>query len=177
MVGSTGAIYDRNTGYTIRLKTSKTFSVEYLFSKVIVFSGIAVLQTILLLLLFAVRGAEFDINFTGFAAAIFLITALNTLIGVTIGLVSENETIAILISLLFTLPFLFLSGIFAPIQLFPKFIQIFASFFPLGLEIEFLKKTSILGTNLSSIWYMVESMLNYITAFAVLNMILMRNKN
>lgn len=177
MVGSTGVIYDRTTKYTTRLKTSKTFNIEYIISKVVVFLGISALQMVLLLMLFGLRGADFNFNFLGFLAATLLITTLNILIGMSIGLVSENETIAILISLIFTLPFLFLSGIFAPIELFPEAVQIIASLFPLGLEIELLKKVSILGESLSTIWIMVQSMLNYITAFLVLNIILLRNRS
>jgi ABC-type multidrug transport system permease subunit len=145
MLASTSVIFDRKSKYLVRIKTSKTFLLSYLFAKCTVFFLVSLFQFIILFLLFLVLGASFKINVVGLFIVLVLVSCVNTLIGLLIGFISENETVAILFSLLLTLPFLFISGVFYPTEMFPSFIRVFAEVFPLKMEIELIKSSSVFG--------------------------------
>jgi ABC-2 type transport system permease protein len=80
-----------------------------------------------------------------------MITTLNTSIGLLIGSLSENENVAILFSLMLSLPFLFLSGTFFPLELMPGYIQLTSRIIPLRNEVRLLKQTMVLGWDLETI--------------------------
>jgi ABC-2 type transport system permease protein len=90
----------------------------------------------------------------GLIQTLLYISVMNALIGLLIGILSESEGIAVLLSLLLTLPFMFLSGIFSSIKIMPRFFQWIAQAFPLNTQIELLKQVMIFGNSaFASIWY------------------------
>ncbi len=163
---STGYIFDKRTNYLLRIRSSKTPIVHYIFIKMIFYSLISGLQFIMILaLMIFTQGATFNINFLGLIATFFLITAINSLIGMLIGVIAKTENVAILVSLILTLPFIFLSGGTVPIEFLPGFLQFIANAFPLRLEIQLLKLTTVLGYSIEQIKPLLETGLAY---FAVL---------
>ncbi|MBR9678859.1 MAG: ABC transporter permease [Nanoarchaeota archaeon] len=172
MLSSTSVIFDRKSKYLVRIRTSKTFLLSYLFAKCVVFFLVSLVQFTILFLLFLVLGASFNINIIGLFVVLILVSCVNTLIGMVIGFVSENETVAILFSLLLTLPFLFISGIFYPIEMFPGFIRFFAEVFPLKLEIELIKSSSVFGVHASIINLGI-----YCAVLGVVNWLFLKLKN
>ena len=102
MLASTSVIFDRKSNYLVRIRTSKTFLFSYLFAKCAVFFFVSLAQFLILFLLFLVLGASFKINIVGLLLVLVFVSFVNTLIGVLIGFVSENETVAVLFSLLLT---------------------------------------------------------------------------
>lgn len=176
MLCSTNIIFDRDNNFLIRVKTSGTSFFTYIMSKLVIFNGVALLQLGLILLIFLGVGAVFAIDIASFFISFLLISSLNILIGISIGLISENETVAILTSLIFTLPFLFLSGAFFPTELFPGPIRIVADVFPLNLEIILLKKASTFAFTLSQLSNTLNILIYYFVFFFGLNWFLLRNK-
>lgn len=166
MLASTSVIFDKSRNYLVRLKTSKTFLLNYLLAKCAVFFIISAAQFMILFLLFFVLGASFKINLLGLLLTIILVSCVNTLIGMLVGFVSENETVAILFSLLLTLPFLFISGVFYPVEMFPCFIRFLAEVFPLKMEIELVKSASVFGLKIASsnlaVYCMVLGVVNWL---------------
>jgi len=176
MITSTSVIRDKSQNYFVRLKTNKVFSIEYFFSKISVFTLLSFIQLIILFLVFLIQGSTFKINILVLFLSVLLITTLNSLIGISIGLVSNNETIAILLSLILTLPFLFLSGVFAPIDLFPKAIRFVAKLFPLSVEINLVSKSVLFKSGFKELSNSFNFLIDYVVGFLLFNSIIMRKK-
>jgi ABC-2 type transport system permease protein len=149
MLCSTGVIYDKKIGLFSRIKVSNASNLSYIFGKLIFYLIISLVQLVFLLIIFYAFGANFSTNFLLLFKAFIYISLTNTLIGFLIGLISENEGAAVLISLIITLPMLFLSGMFYPLQLMPKLIQFFTRLFPVHTEIDLLNKALLFGGNIS----------------------------
>lgn len=149
LLASTGIIFDKKTNYLLRIKATGTFLPTYLLSKVIFYLAVSLAQFFLVMLLMMVQGAVYNFNFLTLMAAFTVITTLNTSIGLLIGSISENENVAILFSLTLSLPFLFLSGSFFPLEFMPVYIKWIARVVPLYSEINLLKQVSVLGLPMS----------------------------
>jgi ABC-2 type transport system permease protein len=145
MLCSTGVIYDKKIGLFSRIKASNASNLSYIFGKLMFYLIVSLIQLIFLLIIFYIFGANFSINYFLLFKAFIYISLTNTLIGFLIGLISDNEGAAVLISLIITLPMLFLSGMFYPLQLMPKLIQFFTKLFPVHTEIELLNKALLFG--------------------------------
>ncbi len=176
MLCSTNIIFDRDNNFLIRLRTSGTSFFTYIISKLAVFNGLAVLQLGLVFVIFLAMGAAFAIDFPSLAVSFLLVSSLNILIGMLIGLISENETVAVLTSLIFTLPFLFLSGAFFPTELFPDIVRLVTDVFPLNVEIILLKKVVTFAFPLPEIVGTMKYLIYYLIFFFGLNWFVLRNK-
>lgn len=161
MLCSTNVIFDRDNNFVLRLRSSGTWFPTYLFSKLVVFTGVTFLQFMLVFVVFLLQGAQFSINFVALLPLFLVISSLDVLIGVLIGTFSENETLAILTALLLTLPFLFLSGIFFPTELFPDAVRLLTDVFPLNIEVIALKKVMMFGFALGEIEVLFNTLLFY----------------
>jgi ABC-type multidrug transport system permease subunit len=164
MLCSTNVIFDRENNFVLRLRTSGTWFPTYLLSKLVVFTAVTVVQFGLVFLIFLLQGAQFSINITAMLAVFLVISSLDILIGVLIGTFSENETLAILTALLLTLPFLFLSGIFFPTELFPDAIRLLTDIFPLNIQVIALKKVMMFGFTVSELGTLFNTLLLYTAA-------------
>jgi len=154
MLASTNIIYDKNTNYIARLRASGASTFQYLLAKVAFFAFLTLIQFGVVILLFLINGSTFSIHWLGLIQTLLYVSVMNALIGLLIGIVSESEGIAVLMSLLLTLPFMFLSGIFSSIKIMPRFFQWVAHAFPLNTQIELMKQTMILGNGVfAGIWY------------------------
>ncbi|MFA5406623.1 MAG: ABC transporter permease [Candidatus Nanoarchaeia archaeon] len=150
LLASTGIIFDKKSNYIQRIKASRTLIPSYLASKIIFYFTLSLIQFFLVMLLTIAQGAVFNLDFGVMLLSLLVITILNTSIGLLIGSVSENENVAILSSLMISLPFIFLSGIFLPLELMPDYIKLFANIIPLHKEVLLLKQTTVLGAGLST---------------------------
>ena len=155
MLCSTGVIYDKKVGIFSRIKASNASNLSYLIGKLIFFLIVSIIQLILLLGIFYLFGANFSITISLLLIAILYISITNTLIGFLIGLISDNEGVAVLISLIITLPMLFLSGMFYPLQLMPKIVQYFTRLFPVHTEIEMFNKAILFGGEINTYFFLI----------------------
>lgn len=149
LLASTGIIFDKKTNYLLRIKATGTFLPTYLLSKVVFYLAISLAQFFLVMLLMMFQGAVYNFNIPTLLASFAVVTTLNTSIGLFIGSISENENVAILFSLTLSLPFLFLSGAFFPLEFMPVYIKWIARVVPLYTEINLLKQVSVLGLPMS----------------------------
>jgi len=126
------------------------------------------------MLLMLLQGAVFYFDFGALISTFILITVINTMLGLLIGLFAKTENIAVLTSLLLTLPFLFLSGSLVPLEFMPGYLQFIANIFPLRMESALLKQVSVLGLTQSPLF-------NYLMVYAivlfVINYFLMKFKS
>jgi ABC-2 type transport system permease protein len=155
MLCSTSIIYDKKIGLFSRIKASNASNLSYIFGKLIFYLIVSLIQLIFLLSIFYLFGANFSINILLLIKAFIYISITNTLIGFLIGLISDNEGAAVLISLIITLPMLFLSGMFYPLQLMPKLIQFFTRLFPVHTEIELLNKALLFGGEINNYLFLI----------------------
>jgi len=78
---------------------------------------------------------------------------------VLIGLISDSEGVAVLFSLIITLPLLLLSGMFYPIEFMPKIMQFFAKIMPLDAEVLMIKKALIFGGTMNNFYFIAPLVL------------------
>ncbi|MFP4111679.1 MAG: ABC transporter permease [Candidatus Woesearchaeota archaeon] len=155
MLCSTGVIYDRKTNLFSRIRASNSSMFSYVFSKTLFFFSLAMIQFVIILVLFFAFGATYQINLILLIKALLFISLVNSLIGFLIGLVSDSEGVAVLISLIITLPLLFLSGMFYPLDLMPGLIRFLARIMPLNTEIMMLKQAMLFDGAISGYYFLI----------------------
>ncbi|MFW6378405.1 MAG: ABC transporter permease [Nanoarchaeota archaeon] len=166
MLAATGVIYERRNKIFHRIRTSISTMTSYVFSKAVVFTMVTVVQFLLLLGLFVAFGASFTIDIELLAKALAFIGIVNTMIGVLIGFIADSEGVAVLISLIFTLPLLFLSGMFYPVDMLPGAVRALASITPLQAEIMLLKQAILFEGKAIATSFIAPIILFLITAIA-----------
>lgn len=151
MLSSTSIIYDKKTNYLTRVKAS-TNPIWYVLAKVIFFLGLTIIQFLIVALLFLAYGSSLNISLIGTINLLLFIGITNALLGLIIGLISDNEGIAILFSLIISFPLMLLSGIFSPLQTMPRLMQSLAKVLPLSHQINSAKLALLFNSNISNIW-------------------------
>lgn len=163
MLCSIGVIYDRKSNLLVRLRASNASNISYIFGKIIFYLGLTIIQFILLFIIFKIFGANYNIEFILLIKAILFISFVNTLIGFLIGIISDSEGVSILISLIITLPMMFLSGMFYPMQLLPPMMKIFTNIIPIQLEIIMMKKALLFSGEINNEIFLIPLVLLIIT--------------
>lgn len=151
MLSSTSLIYDRKTNFLLRVKSS-TSPLVYLLAKLVFFFAITLVNFLIIFLLFIIYGSSFALNIFQIINLVAFIAVTNTLIGLFIGSISDNEGIAILFSLIISLPFMLVSGVFYPIQTLPKFVQVLSRMMPMNYQIAHSKTVLLLGQSIGLTW-------------------------
>ncbi|MBT7902296.1 ABC transporter permease [Candidatus Woesearchaeota archaeon] len=167
MLCSTGVMYDRKSLLFSRIRVSNSIMISYVISKLIFFLAITIIQFLILYFVFLLFGANFTISSGLLLKALLFIALTNTLMGFIIGLISDSEGVAVLISLIISLPLMFLSGMFFPFELMPKFIQLFAKIMPLNLEILFMKKALLFGGIININYFAIPLILFIVCLFLI----------
>ena len=154
MLASTSLIYDRKSGFLTKVKTSTT-PLVYLLAKLIFFFILSLIILLTLLFLFLIAGAQFSLglpNLFEILKLVLSIAIINSLLGLIIGNISENEGVAVLISLIISFPLMLLSGLFFPVQTMPSFIRSLIKILPLHYQIEASKSVLLFGQGLGWQW-------------------------
>jgi ABC-2 type transport system permease protein len=158
MLSSTSIIYDRKTNFLIRVKSS-TSPLVYLFAKLVFFFAITLVNFLIVFLLFIIYGSSFTYNIPQIINLVAFIAITNTIIGMFIGSISDNEGVAVLFSLIISLPFMLVSGIFYPIQTLPTFVQFLSKIMPMNYQIAYSKTVLLLGQSIGLTWIYVDIVL------------------
>ncbi|USN45537.1 MAG: ABC transporter permease [Candidatus Woesearchaeota archaeon] len=145
MLASTNLLYDKKSGLFARIRASPASMISYLLAKLVFYFVLLVIQFLFVLVIFYAFGASYTISFGLLIKALIFIGLVNALLGLLIGLVSDSEGVAVLISLAITLPLMFLSGMFYPLELMPKALQFVARILPVQAEMLFLKQALFFG--------------------------------
>lgn len=151
MLASTSIIYDRKSKFLTRVKSSASL-VNYLFAKIVFFVALVVVQFLIVYLLFLLSGASYELALGNVLLLILSIALVNSLLGFIIGLISDNEGIAVLFSLIISFPLMLVSGLFFPVQTLPSLIQKLANLLPLNSQIAATKSVLLFGEGFSSGW-------------------------
>jgi len=166
MLSSTSLIYDRKNHFISRVKTSTSVAV-YVLAKLVFFFILALAQAIIVFLVYLFYGNFYLTNPLNILYLILAISVINTLLGLLIGIISENEGIAILFSLIIALPLMLLSGIFYPLQTVSPFLGAITKILPLHYQINFSKQVLIFGQRISNQWLISASILFLIVCYLV----------
>lgn len=169
MLASTSLIYDKKNNFITRVKTSSS-TFLYLLAKLLFFVFFTTLQFLIVLLLFIIYGSSFSYNFPAIIHLILFISITNTLIGLIIGLISENEGIAILFSLIISFPLMLISGVFFPTQTLPTIAQYLIKITPLYHQINATKLVLLFNENLNFLWLYISAIV-----FLVVNWFVRKN--
>ena len=151
MLSSTSIIYDKNTNFLTRVKVSSS-PILYILAKLIFFTALVTIQFVIILILFMLYGAQYAIQPLALLQLILFIGIINTSLGLIIGLIANNEGIAVLFSLMISFPLMLISGIFFPTQALPKIIQWISTVLPLHHQITATKQTLLFGQTFQSTW-------------------------
>ena len=151
MLSSTSIIYDKKTNFMTRVKASAS-PISYLLAKTIFFTGLVLVQFIIILSLFMLSGAKYLLPLGPLINLILFVGIIDTLIGFIIGLIANNEGIAVLFSLMLSFPLMLISGIFFPIQALPQLVQWISGILPLHYQINAAKSVLLFGEKISHTW-------------------------
>jgi ABC-2 type transport system permease protein len=151
MLASTSVIYDKKTGFITRVRSSTTI-FNYLLAKLTFFVFLVLVQFVIILLLFLASGNSYAFNFVGIIGLVFSIAIVDALLGLSIGLIAENEGIAVLFSLIISFPLMLISGIFFPIQTLPRVVQWVAGIMPLEFQIRAVRSVLLFGEGIGQSW-------------------------
>lgn len=151
MLASTSIIYDKNTNFITRVKASSS-PVLYILAKLVFFTSLVAIQFLIILILFMFNGGKYALPPIALLQLILFVGIINSVLGLIIGLVANNEGIAVLFSLMISFPLMLISGIFFPIQALPKIIQWIASILPLHHQIEATKQVLLFGQGVGNSW-------------------------
>ncbi len=170
MLASSSIIYDRKTNFITRVKSS-TSPIIYLFAKILFFVILVAFQFLIMFALFNLYGASYPINILNTIKLIFYIGIIDALLGFIIGMISENEGMAVLFSLIVSFPLMLVSGLFFPLQSLPRIIQWVVKILPLQYQINASKSVLLFSQAPSNNWLFAAAILFIVTY------ILIRKKN
>ena len=151
MLSSTSIIYDKKTGFITRLKVSSS-PIYYILAKLAFFTTLVAIQFLIIITLFILTGSSYIISPASILHLILFIGIINTSLGLIIGLIANNEGIAVLFSLMISFPLMLISGIFFPTQALPKIIQWISTILPLHYQINATKSALLFGLQFSNTW-------------------------
>jgi len=166
MLASTSIIYDKNTGFITRVKASSS-PILYILAKLIFFTSLVAVQFLIILILFMINGAKYALPPIAILQLILFVGIINTALGLIIGLIANNEGIAVLFSLMISFPLMLISGIFFPIQALPKIIQWISTVLPLHHQINATKQALLFGQQISNSWVYLAIILFVTTYYLI----------
>jgi hypothetical protein len=151
MLSSSSLIYDKKANFLVRVKSS-TSPIIYILAKLAFFFIVTLANFIIILFLFFAYGSTYSLSLLKILNLLAFISIINTLLGMLIGLISDNEGVAILFSFVISFPFMLLSGIFYPIQTMPSLMQYFAKIIPLNYQIAYSKSVLLFSQSIGFKW-------------------------
>lgn len=151
LLASTSIIYDKKTGFLTRVRSS-TSPFLYLLAKLVFFIVLVFAQFLIIMVLFLLYGATYSYSFFSLLNIIVYIAVIDSLLGIIVGLISNNEGVAVLFSLIISFPLMLISGIFFPIQTLPRAVQYLTSIMPLNYQILASKSILLFNQGISNTW-------------------------
>jgi ABC-2 type transport system permease protein len=166
---STAIVRERERGTIEQLIVTPVRSGELLVGKLTPYVVLAFLNTVEILvigvLLFGVPVAG-SIPLLLLCCAVFLVTPLG--IGLLISTVAKTQQEAIIVSLFFLLPNIFLSGYMFPIAAMPEWLQALTNLFPLSFFLTIVRGIILRGAGFADLWPQILALVVYGTAVMTL---------
>ena len=159
---STAIVRERERGTIEQLIVTPVRSWELLVGKLTPYVLLAFLNTVEILvigvLLFGVPVAG-SVPLLLVCCAMFLVTPLG--IGLLISTVAKSQQEAIILSLFFLLPNIFLSGYMFPIAAMPEWLQVLTYLFPLSYFLEIVRGIILRGAGLADLYPQILALAIY----------------
>ncbi len=159
---STAIVRERERGTIEQLIVTPIRSSELLVGKLTPYVLLAFLNMVEIL---AIGVVLFGVPIAGSVplllgtAALFLVTPLG--IGLLISTVAKSQQEAIILSLFFLLPNIFLSGFFFPIAAMPGWLQAITYLFPLNYFLTIVRGIVLKGAAMAELWPQVVALVAY----------------
>ena len=166
MLSSTSIIYDKQTNYLTRIKSTTT-PISYIVAKVLFFTSLVAAQFLIIFAIFLLSGATYSPSLIGILQLILLIGIIDTLIGLIIGLTTNSEGIAVLFSLMISFPLMLVSGVFFPTQSLPRLVQWIGKILPLEFQINASKTALLFGQSIGPNWIYIATILFIVVLFLI----------
>ncbi|HLC86113.1 MAG TPA: ABC transporter permease [Candidatus Nanoarchaeia archaeon] len=167
---SSNIVSERNTGTLARTLLSPTSVPLFLVSKIIFFVIVSFIELFVMLIVSYFFGAPMYISLI--VLLIMLFASVNfILIGMFVGSISRTENTALLTSLVIGLPMFFLSGLFFPFEIMPKFMRFVGANSPLTLAHDSLEKIVLYGTKfeyISFVKLVVFSLILFLVVYFII---------
>ncbi|MDQ1324470.1 MAG: drug efflux transport system permease protein [Chloroflexota bacterium] len=159
---STAIVRERERGTIEQLIVTPVRSWELLVGKLTPYILLAFLNTVEILvigvLLFGVPVAG-SVALLLICCAIFLVTPLG--IGLLISTVAKSQQEAIILSLFFLLPNIFLSGYMFPIAAMPEWLQALTNLFPLSFFLTIVRGIILRGAGVADLYPQILALVVY----------------
>lgn len=157
---------ERSSGNLERLQATPLRDSELVAGYAIAFSGIGMLQTILLLVIGVVA---FDIMIVGNIVLAFAVTALLAIVSLSLGILlsslARRESQAIQFFPLIILPTFLLAGIFWPVEAIPHWLRPLSYAIPPSYAVDAIRSVMLRGWGLDRIWVDMVALLGFASAF------------
>ncbi len=154
-------VREKERGTVEQLLVSPLSPFQIMFSKVLAMSAVILIATGLAV--YGVLRPVFHVPMKGSAALFFLLTALHIFTTAGFGLVAatiaKNQAQVSMMALFLVGPMLLLSGITAPYESMPKWVQTMMTFSPLRYYIDITYGVMLKGADLDLLWKPVGAML------------------
>jgi ABC-type multidrug transport system permease subunit len=152
LLAPTLILFERNSPAYFRNFMTPTSDLVFMGS---VFVTTALLQVVQLIVIFAIAGIFFTQILNAFyytAIVLALMIMLYTCLGMVVGYLFNSEETAMLAAISLGSLFLFISDIIIPIESMPAVIMKFASFNPLVIGSDLLRRTILFNASIGEIW-------------------------
>ncbi|MFQ6049960.1 MAG: ABC transporter permease [Candidatus Paceibacterales bacterium] len=176
-LASIGVVRERISGSLERIRSSPLPLWVFLISKYTAYSLLAAIAGVLILI-----GGRFLFNIS-IAGPIWLVILLEILgaapfIGLALitSTIGRSEFEAQVIILFISLPLVFISGIFFPIQCMPDYVQNVVKFFPLTYSVEGLRDVIIRDLGLFEILPVLNMLILYSLLFFIFAVLIFRKR-
>ncbi len=176
-LASIGIVRERVSGSLERIRSSPLPLWIFLISKYIAYIILAAISGILILM---AGKFLFNIPIAGFIWLVLFLEILTAtpFIGLALvtSTVAKSEFEAQVIVFFITLPLIFISGVFFPIQSMPDYIQKVVKHFPLAFSVEALRDVIIRGMELSDILPAIIALIVYSFGFFILAVLIFKKR-
>jgi ABC-type multidrug transport system permease subunit len=175
-LSSTSFIRQRSTGLLKRISISTT-SFNFLLVEKTIFNAFISLIPLPFILTAGVLVLGIEINIYN-AIPIILVCAILSIVFVLVGLIiasfSRTESTAILASLIFVVPMMFLSGAFTPFEAFPPAFQVMAASMPITISARLIEGLTFYVLPLDTMGILLAFLLAYIAITALIARMLIK---
>jgi ABC-type multidrug transport system permease subunit len=162
LLAPTLILFERNSPAYFRNSMTPTSDIVFMGS---VFVTTAFLLTIQLVIILAIAGIFFTQILNGFGYTLIVLALMITLytcLGMIIGYIFNSEETAMLAAMALGSIFLFISDIIIPLESMPAVIMKFASFNPMYIGSDLLRRTILFNASFTEIW----AKMAFLAAFA-----------
>ena len=166
---------EKRDGSLTRVFLTPTSNVTILTGTLLFYTLFEMLRaSFLIIFSMIIFGVTISGNILLVALIIALYVSICTSIGMLISVEVKTETQFTAFALLISLPTMFLSGVFFPVQAMPSFMKILANFLPVTYASEALRSVMAKGLSIGYIWFPLVILCIYLLVTVGITLILFR---